>query len=74
MLRRTSQDSVIAIPEGQSRVNIKAISEMLSDFNGSEALFKNWERQTRLLITTYQLSDNDAKILLSMRLKDQAAE
>lgn len=38
-------------PEVQTRIN-KAVSELLSEFDGSEDLFKNWEKQIKLLSTT----------------------
>lgn len=74
LLRGTPRDSADTVPESPSRVNVKTISELLSNFNGSGELFRNWERQARLLIATYRLSDNDAKILLCMRLKDEALQ
>lgn len=61
-------------PEVQTRVNIKAVSELLSEFDDSEGLFQNWEKQLKLLSTTYQLDANNAKVLIGMRLKGKALE
>jgi len=35
-------------PEVQSKVSVK-VSELLSEFDGSEGLYQNWEKQLRLL-------------------------
>jgi len=61
-------------PEVQSKISVKAVSDLLSEFNGSEGLYQNWEKQLRLLMRTYQLDSNNAKVLLGMRLKGKAAE
>lgn len=76
MLRGSSVSREGTIPgtEMPARVNIKAVSELLSEFNGSEGVFRNWEKQAKLLIATYQLDDKSAKIMLGMRLKDKALE
>lgn len=61
--------------ETPSRVNINAVSELLNEFNGSDGLFRNWEKQSRLLISTYQLNEKYVKIMLEMLgLKDKALE
>lgn len=61
-------------PETQSRISIKAVSELLSEFDGSESRFQNWEKQLRLLMLTYRLDTNNAKVLLGTRLKGRALE
>ncbi|KYN06562.1 hypothetical protein ALC62_02486 [Cyphomyrmex costatus] len=53
-------------------VNIRAISDLLSEFNGVECNYQNWVRELRLLGTTYNLTDNDLKILIIRRLKGRA--
>lgn len=74
MLRQRTRNSGDAIPEAQSKFNVRAVSELLNNFDGTEGLFRNWEKQARLLISIYRLDDNNAKILLGMRLKDKALE
>jgi len=61
-------------PEVQSKVSVKAVSELLSEFDGSEGLYQNWEKQLRLLKLTNQLDENNAKVLLGLRLKGKALE
>ena len=53
-------------------VNIRAISDLLSDFTGKGERFLNWERKVLLLRQTYALDDNLSKILVSSRLKGTA--
>jgi len=48
------------------------VSELLSEFDGSEGLYQNWEKQLRLLKLIYQLDENNAKMLLGLRLKGKA--
>lgn len=60
--------------EVQAKVSVKAVSELLNDFDGSEGSLKNWEKQLQLLITTYKLDENNAKLLLGMRLKGRALD
>ncbi|XP_077270869.1 uncharacterized protein LOC143902051 [Temnothorax americanus] len=72
MLRNAPRND--AGPEVPSKHSVKAICELLSDFQGKEGIFRNWEKQARLLIATYRLDDNSAKILIGARLKDKALE
>jgi len=60
-------------PEVHSKISVKAVSELLSEFDGSEGLYQNWEKQLRLLKLTYQLDENNAKVL-GLRLKGKALE
>jgi len=50
-------------------VNIKAIGELLNDFNGIDQSFVKWEKQVRLLRSTYELDDKATKILIVSHLK-----
>lgn len=57
----------------QAKVSVKAVGELLSEFDGSEGLFQNWEKQVRLLVSTYQLDATDTKMdLIGMKLKGKA--
>lgn len=53
--------------------SIKAIGDLLGPFDGSGD-YEVWEKQLRLLKTTYRLTDEYAKILVGMRLKGKAVE
>lgn len=55
-----------------SRVNIRIISDLLSEFRGDCDSFETWKRQIELLRATYRLDENSTKILISLRLKNKA--
>lgn len=57
-----------------TRPQVKALSELLSEFSGDENTFWKWHRQFELIRTTYQLDDGTARILVSMRLKNKALQ
>ncbi|EZA49030.1 hypothetical protein X777_12838 [Ooceraea biroi] len=52
-------------------VRIRDISDMLADFNGDK---DTWKGQAGILRTTYQLTEDAMKMLLSSRLKGKAQE
>ncbi|GAB1869223.1 SAP domain-containing protein [Camponotus japonicus] len=54
--------------------NVRAIRDLLSDFDGGEGTFWRWERQIQLLRTTYALDDAATRILISSKLKGRASE
>ncbi|XP_071650662.1 uncharacterized protein [Temnothorax longispinosus] len=56
----------------RQRPNINAICELLSEFKGTSDVYWRWEKQFKLLCTTYELDDRAARILVGMKLKDQA--
>lgn len=58
---------------GYPRPSIAALGDLLSLFDGSGD-YEIWEKQLKLLKTTYHLTDEYAKVLLAMRLKGKAAE
>lgn len=70
----TSQHKESPVTEMPSKINIKAISEILDEFNGSPGFDRNWKKRARLLISTYHLDDKSTKIMLGMRLKEKALE
>ncbi|KAK2578110.1 hypothetical protein KPH14_009888 [Odynerus spinipes] len=53
-------------------MNIKAIGDFLSDFSGACDTLCVWEKQVRLLQTTYGLDDQLTKILMASKLKSNA--
>jgi len=67
-------DNITRTRSVQPRVNITAIADLLSHFDGKSANYNTWESQIRLLKTTYQLEDDAARLLIGMRLKDKALE
>src|SRR5436190_9283669 len=58
----------------QPRANIMAIADLLNNFNGKSSDFEVWEKQIKLLKSTYKLEDETAKLLIGMRLKGRALE
>lgn len=56
------------------RPQIKALAELLSEFSGEEDTFWKWRRQYELIRTSYHLDDREARILVSMRLKQKALQ
>lgn len=56
------------------RPAITALAELLSEFVGAEDTFWNWQRQLELVRTTYNLDDNNTRILISMKLKQKALQ
>jgi hypothetical protein len=57
-----------------ARPSITAIAELLAHFDGASDSWEVWEKQVRLLATTYRLRDEMVKILICSRLKGKAAE
>lgn len=55
-------------------INIKNISELLSEYHGSSDDFEHWKAQVNLLENTYELDENSAKILVGSKLKRKAQE
>ncbi|XP_063994848.1 uncharacterized protein LOC135172624 [Diachasmimorpha longicaudata] len=49
-------------------------SRHLGNFDGSAGMFHGWEKQRRLLCTSYHLEDDRAKILIGNKLKGRAKE
>lgn len=58
----------------QPRTNITAIADLLNNFNGKSGDFEVWEKQIKLLKSTYKLEDETVKLLFGMRLKGRALE
>lgn len=56
------------------KMDIMAIAILLNYFHGSNDSYEEWEKQMRLLKVTYKLDENEAKILVAMRLREKANE
>lgn len=56
------------------KMDIFAIADLLNYFHGNGDSFEGWEKQVRLLKTTYELDEKEVKILMCTRLKEKASE
>lgn len=76
--RMEARNTAVPIPGASqyttTRPQVKALSELLSEFSGDENTFWKWRKQFELIRTTYQLDDGTARILVSMRLKQKALQ
>ncbi|XP_043468102.1 uncharacterized protein LOC122502224 [Leptopilina heterotoma] len=54
------------------KVGIAAIGELLSTFEGNSGTFDSWERQVKMLKSTYNLEDDATRVLICSRLKSKA--
>lgn len=54
--------------------NVRAIRDLLSEFDGGKGTFWKWEQQIRLLRISYALDDAAARVLISTKLKGRAFE
>ena len=54
-------------------LSIRAIGDLLSEFDGNDNTFWKWEQQVGLLRTSYQLDENASRVLISSKLKGRAA-
>lgn len=77
LLKAASEANVLANSTSTSNVNlstngIQVIKELLPEFDPAKATFWKWKMQLDLLIENYKLNDNQTKILMSSRLKEQA--
>ncbi|XP_043258037.1 uncharacterized protein LOC122400580 [Colletes gigas] len=74
ILRATPPSSNVTATETRTRIGLKAVSELLKDFDGSDgSSFQTWESEVKLLIESYELDANAAKILIGTRLKGNAS-
>ncbi|KAI4473317.1 hypothetical protein M0804_015399 [Polistes exclamans] len=72
MLRQSSvsvQDEP-AVQSPNARVGVKTIAEFLSYFDRKAEDFPGWKKQVITLRRTYRLNDDEARILVGMRLRD----
>lgn len=64
----------VSSTSSRTTMNIKNISELLSEFHGSNDDFEHWKSQINLLRDAYELDENSAKIIVSSRLNGKARE
>ncbi|KAG7198949.1 hypothetical protein KM043_015912 [Ampulex compressa] len=67
------RDSTIT-PRSLLNPNLKMIAELVTEFNGTPDNFDVWERQVKFMRTTHELTDDNAKTLIGMKLKKKAFE
>lgn len=67
-------NELASVHQATARVNVSAIADLLSNFNGGADNFGTWEKQVHALKTAYQLNDDMTRILIGMRLKGKALE
>lgn len=53
-------------------LSIKAIGDLVGEFDGTEYTYLVWEKQIRLLRDTYNLDGNMTKVLIEMKLRGKA--
>lgn len=53
-------------------MNIMAIADLLSDFDGNTNTFDRWEKQVCMVQQTYKLQEDACRILIGLRLKGKA--
>lgn len=58
----------------RAKVNVTAVADLLSEFNGRAEDYETWDRQVRFLRTAYDLDDNLTKILIGTKLKGRALD
>lgn len=58
----------------QTKINVAAIADLLSYFDGKSTNYDIWEKQIRLLKAIYQLEDDSARLVIGMRLRSRALE
>ncbi|XP_036345453.1 uncharacterized protein K02A2.6-like [Rhagoletis pomonella] len=57
-----------------SRMSIKALADLIGVFDGTPDMLSVWKRQLIFIKTAHDLSDDEAKILIGMKLKKSAFE
>ena len=70
---RNSPRSILSVPD-RPKVGLKALGDMLGDFDGSGYTYPTWEKQVRQLRTTFDLDDNTTKILIGTKLRGSAMQ
>lgn len=54
--------------------NVRAIKDLLNEFNRTGNEFWKWKRQVELLRDSYNLDDNSTRVLISSKLKGKALD
>lgn len=77
MAARAESVNVAALPESthyERRVNILHVADFLNHYKGDVGEYENWEKQLKMIKTTYGFTDDQLRILFGMRLKGRALE
>lgn len=69
---REEQNVVGEALNHSSLLNLKIISELVSEFDGTPDSFEVWERQIRFMKAPYRLADDAAKTLIGMKVRKKA--
>lgn len=56
------------------QLSLNNIFKLLSDFDGDHEMYNTWENQVRLLKNTYELSDEETKVMISGKVKGKAQQ
>lgn len=74
--RRPNNDNAagIEMQTERTRASVAAIAELLTRFDGKSDEYEVWERQAKLLKTTYRLNDDATTVMIGLRLKGKALE
>ncbi|XP_070156230.1 uncharacterized protein [Polyergus mexicanus] len=72
LLRASPRNSLSTV--SRTTLNIKNVSDLLSEYNGSGDDFERWKAQVNLLRDTYELDENAAKVLVGSKLRGKAAD
>ena len=63
-----------SVQNTRDRVNLSELKELINIFDGSDGEYANWEKQIKYVKSTYNLSEEKTKVVLSARLKGKALE
>ncbi|XP_076660361.1 uncharacterized protein LOC143363699 [Halictus rubicundus] len=58
----------------RGRMSVKSVAELLGYFDGKSEDYPTWEKQVKILQTSYRLGDDETKVLIGMRLRGKAQE
>ncbi|RLU16351.1 hypothetical protein DMN91_012111 [Ooceraea biroi] len=72
--RDSREDAAMAASRLSTNLNLKMITELVSEFDGTPDVFDVWERQVQFMKATYNLADDAAKTLIGMKLRKKAFE
>jgi len=54
------------------QLSLNNIFKLLSNFDGDHEMYNTWENQVRLLKNTYELSEEETKVMISEKVKGKA--
>lgn len=56
------------------QLSLNNMFKLLSDFDGDHEMYNTWENQVRLLKNTYELRDEETKVMISGKMKGKAQQ